>query len=148
MELQNAFSNYSLQICYFTWTRSTFHSWPLLQIFPKFTTIGVGLWWRKWTKRRIGIIILLFIFIIFLKVGERISDVFVKHFGANYSRFTPSGREDVDVRMLGTGRPFVVQLLNARRTACLNDKQSTNTLAWFKKYFLEKLQFWLYSAKF
>ncbi|KAF7637374.1 hypothetical protein Mgra_00003119 [Meloidogyne graminicola] len=52
-------------------------------------------------------------------VGERISDVFVKHFGATSSRFTPSGREDVDVRMLGKGRPFVVQLLNARKN--LND---------------------------
>lgn len=61
-------------------------------------------------------------------VGERITDVLVKHFGANSSRFTPSGREDVDVRMLGTGRPFVVQLLNARRTSCLNYKNSTEKL--------------------
>jgi len=28
--------------------------------------------------------------------------------------FSASGREDVDVRMLGTGRPFVVELVNAR----------------------------------
>jgi len=30
-------------------------------------------------------------------------------------RFSASGREDVDVRMLGTGRPFVVELVNPRR---------------------------------
>lgn len=27
-----------------------------------------------------------------------------------------SGREDVDVRMLGTGRPFVFELMNPKRT--------------------------------
>ena len=30
-------------------------------------------------------------------------------------RFSASGREDVDVRMLGSGRPFVVELINPRR---------------------------------
>ena len=30
-------------------------------------------------------------------------------------RFSSSGREDVDVRMLGTGRPFVVEFINPRR---------------------------------
>ena len=30
-------------------------------------------------------------------------------------RFSASGREDVDVRMLGTGRPFVVEFINPRR---------------------------------
>jgi len=62
----------------------------------------------------------------------------VKHFGANSSRFTPSGREDVDVRMLGTGRPFVVQLLNARRTSCLNYKNSTEKLVRFFKIIFKK----------
>lgn len=30
-------------------------------------------------------------------------------------RFSASGREDLDVRMLGTGRPFVVEFINPRR---------------------------------
>lgn len=30
------------------------------------------------------------------------------------SRFSSSGREDVDVRTLGTGRPFAVELINPR----------------------------------
>jgi len=30
-------------------------------------------------------------------------------------RFSASGREDVDVRMLGSGRPFVIELINPRR---------------------------------
>lgn len=30
------------------------------------------------------------------------------------TRFASSGREDVDVRMLGTGRPFVIEFVNPR----------------------------------
>lgn len=30
-------------------------------------------------------------------------------------RFSSSGREDVDVRMLGRGRPFFCELINPRR---------------------------------
>lgn len=30
-------------------------------------------------------------------------------------RFASSGREDVDVRMLGKGRPFVCEFINPRR---------------------------------
>lgn len=30
------------------------------------------------------------------------------------SRFSSSGREDIDVRMLGSGRPFAVELVNAK----------------------------------
>lgn len=31
-------------------------------------------------------------------------------------RFSSSGREDIDVRMLGEGRPFVLEIVNPRRT--------------------------------
>ena len=31
-------------------------------------------------------------------------------------KFSSSGREDVDVRCLGRGRPFVVEFLNPRKT--------------------------------
>lgn len=37
-------------------------------------------------------------------------------------KFSSSGREDVDVRMLGRGRPFVFELLNPR-TTCFEAKQ-------------------------
>ena len=40
-----------------------------------------------------------------------------------FEKFTSSGREDVDVRMLGDGRPFVVEILNAR-----HDKVSPSEL--------------------
>lgn len=33
-------------------------------------------------------------------------------------KFLSSGREDVDVRMLGRGRPFAVELLDPHRTQC------------------------------
>ena len=38
-------------------------------------------------------------------------------FWLNFSdaKFSSSGREDVDVRMLGKGRPFLFELLNPRR---------------------------------
>lgn len=35
------------------------------------------------------------------------------------SKFSSSGREDVDVRTLGKGRPFAVELINPRRTQCV-----------------------------
>jgi len=38
-----------------------------------------------------------------------------KEFGAESSRFHGAGREDRDARMLGTGRPFVIELLNPQR---------------------------------
>lgn len=31
-------------------------------------------------------------------------------------RFSSSGREDIDVRMLGEGRPFVLEIVNPHRT--------------------------------
>ena len=38
----------------------------------------------------------------------------LRHIRANEARFSSAGREDVDVRMLGTGRPFIVELVNPR----------------------------------
>ena len=35
-------------------------------------------------------------------------------FQADEHKFVPGGREDIDVRMLGTGRPFVLELLNPK----------------------------------
>ena len=35
-------------------------------------------------------------------------------FRAEAAKFAAAGREDRDVRMLGTGRPFVMHLLDAR----------------------------------
>ncbi|XP_052769786.1 tRNA pseudouridine synthase Pus10-like isoform X2 [Mya arenaria] len=37
-----------------------------------------------------------------------------KHFRPDEQKFSSSGREDVDVRMLGNGRPFVLELINPR----------------------------------
>uniref|UniRef100_A0A8R1HM87 tRNA pseudouridine(55) synthase n=1 Tax=Caenorhabditis japonica TaxID=281687 RepID=A0A8R1HM87_CAEJA len=49
-------------------------------------------------------------------VSEKVCDILKKTFEASDSRFVTSGREDIDVRMLGTGRPFVVELRNCRKT--------------------------------
>jgi tRNA pseudouridine(54/55) synthase len=37
-------------------------------------------------------------------------------------RFTSSGREDIDVRMLGRGRPFIVEVVNPHYTRFSKDK--------------------------
>jgi len=49
-------------------------------------------------------------------VEEIIYEPLKKHTLVNEFRFSSSGREDIDVRMLGRGRPFAVELVNPRRT--------------------------------
>ena len=48
-------------------------------------------------------------------VEEIVADPFLKATGATGSRFHGMGREDIDARMLGRGRPFVLELLQPRR---------------------------------
>ncbi|KAI6660444.1 hypothetical protein LOD99_14030 [Oopsacas minuta] len=50
-------------------------------------------------------------------VEDIISTPVMKIFTPSEIRFTASGREDIDVRMLGTGRPFLLELLNPKRTS-------------------------------
>lgn len=47
-------------------------------------------------------------------VQELIAWVVGKAFGTRKNKFHGSGREDVDVRMLGDGRPFVLELINPK----------------------------------
>jgi tRNA pseudouridine synthase 10 len=49
-------------------------------------------------------------------VQELITWVLAKAAGTRKSKFHGAGREDVDVRMLGTGRPFVIELEDVRIT--------------------------------
>ncbi|KAH9067346.1 hypothetical protein Ae201684P_021505 [Aphanomyces euteiches] len=44
-------------------------------------------------------------------VEEAIGDIVLPHFHAKSFKFHTAGREDVDVRMLGNGRPFILELL-------------------------------------
>uniref|UniRef100_A0A915EJN9 tRNA pseudouridine(55) synthase n=1 Tax=Ditylenchus dipsaci TaxID=166011 RepID=A0A915EJN9_9BILA len=53
-------------------------------------------------------------------VSEKIGLIMMKTFRADGYRFIASGREDIDVRMLGIGRPFAIQLINARSVVPLN----------------------------
>lgn len=43
--------------------------------------------------------------------------------GDNY-KFHAAGREDIDVRMLGSGRPFLIEIHNARHVPCEEDLKS------------------------
>uniref|UniRef100_A0A8C3NNT6 tRNA pseudouridine synthase Pus10 n=1 Tax=Cyanoderma ruficeps TaxID=181631 RepID=A0A8C3NNT6_9PASS len=48
-------------------------------------------------------------------VEELISEHLMAQFKADSFNFSSSGREDVDVRTLGNGRPFAIELVNPRR---------------------------------
>lgn len=47
-------------------------------------------------------------------VQEIIADIVFPHFKADSYKFHAAGREDIDVRMLGNGRPFMLEFSNAR----------------------------------
>lgn len=49
-----------------------------------------------------------------------------EHFRVSSHKFASAGREDADVLMLGTGRPFYFELVNARNTACTSQKDLTS----------------------
>jgi len=49
-------------------------------------------------------------------VQELIGWVAAKAFGTRKNKFHGAGREDVDVRMLGRGRPFVLEMVNPKLT--------------------------------
>ena len=50
-------------------------------------------------------------------VQELICDHLTRFTRSSDVKFSSSGREDCDVRMLGNGRPFLVELINPRKTA-------------------------------
>lgn len=49
-------------------------------------------------------------------VEEKICDLLTAKVRCDDHKFASAGREDVDVRMLGSGRPFLVELINPRIT--------------------------------
>ena len=48
-------------------------------------------------------------------IQELICDQLLRVIRATELRFSASGREDVDVRMLGSGRPFLIEIINPRK---------------------------------
>lgn len=66
-------------------------------------------------------------------VQEHICQVLLQRFKPTDHKFSSSGREDVDVRMLGLGRPFVIEIINPHRTKFSEEdmeqiQQETNSL--------------------
>lgn len=57
-------------------------------------------------------------------VEEIICDVAVKPFKCTGYKFHTAGREDVDVRMLGAGRPFVIEMEDVRRPLVSSEELS------------------------
>jgi len=49
-----------------------------------------------------------------MSIEEFISPEFIEASKATDSKFHGAGREDIDVRMLGTGRPFIIELKNPK----------------------------------
>ncbi|KDO35186.1 hypothetical protein SPRG_00032 [Saprolegnia parasitica CBS 223.65] len=58
-------------------------------------------------------------------VEEAIGDIISPVFGAKSYKFHTAGREDVDVRMLGNGRPFILELLDAKVATLPADMYAT-----------------------
>lgn len=48
-------------------------------------------------------------------VQEFIGDILIKLYRADDCKFLSAGREDIDVRMLGRGRPWAMEMINPRR---------------------------------
>lgn len=96
------------------------HRRPLLQIFATVTPVAVdGREQGDEESGRFGLYSIQFaqstqVIFTHLQVSEKLNDAIRDHFRADSATFISSGREDIDVRMLGTGRPFAVQLVNAR----------------------------------
>ena len=78
-------------------------------------------------------------------VEELISPEFLKETKADGSKFHGAGREDIDVRMLGNGRPFVLELRNPKiRTLDLKKIQNKVNKSNKKKIKISDLK---YSSK-
>ena len=58
-------------------------------------------------------------------VEELLSETVIKHAKGTGAKFHGAGREDIDVRMLGTGRPFVLEIVEPRIRKLDLDKIST-----------------------
>uniref|UniRef100_A0A0M3HXN1 tRNA pseudouridine(55) synthase n=1 Tax=Ascaris lumbricoides TaxID=6252 RepID=A0A0M3HXN1_ASCLU len=61
-------------------------------------------------------------------VCEKIASPFIRVAKCDSTRFIASGREDIDVRMLGSGRPFALQLINPHLTAPFGGEQLGESL--------------------
>ncbi|KAI6172120.1 DNA topoisomerase [Aphelenchoides besseyi] len=66
-------------------------------------------------------------------VSEKIAKIMQTFCEASDTRFVASGREDVDVKMLGSGRPFAVQIINARKVDSLKGERLPETLKYLRE---------------
>ena len=48
--------------------------------------------------------------------------------------YNKTGREDIDVRMLGKGRPFVLELINSKKHTSVDLKQIEEKINKLSKY--------------
>lgn len=61
-----------------------------------------------------------------VSVEELVAEPISSAFGALQFKFVASGREDIDVRMLGTGRPFVVELIRPQTLTALTTNRQVS----------------------
>ncbi|KAG0241393.1 putative tRNA pseudouridine synthase Pus10 [Actinomortierella wolfii] len=60
-----------------------------------------------------------------LSVSETVAEPVKKAFRADDYKFVTAGREDANVRMLGSGRPFYIELINPHTTSLPEDMYSS-----------------------
>jgi len=65
-------------------------------------------------------------------VSEKITTILKYFCRASSTRFISCGREDIDVRMLGNGRPFAVQLLDAKSVQWLRGEKMAENLKYLQ----------------
>eukprot|EP00939_MAST-03C_sp_MAST-3C-sp1_P003677 g3677.t1 len=97
------------------WTRATFDvERGSVYVYGRYNKYLRGLSQTPWFigKKRMGE----------SSLEEEITKVVVPHFGQGaVCTFQSGGREDIDVRMLGNGRPFLLDIKNAPRIECSHD---------------------------
>ncbi|EAR99612.2 tRNA pseudouridine synthase Pus10, putative (macronuclear) [Tetrahymena thermophila SB210] len=59
-------------------------------------------------------------------IQEEIANDILPNFKCDDYKFSTGGREDIDVRMLGNGRPFVIEIQNPRRVHSVSDEDLKN----------------------
>ena len=67
-------------------------------------------------------------------VEEKIKNIILKKYEAEDLKFSAGGREDRDVRMLGCGRPFMLEIINPKKNMEKNIKQIEQDINSNSKY--------------
>lgn len=75
-------------------------------------------------------------------IEEIMGDCLKKELGATEFVFTSSGREDIDVKCLGKGRPFTLEFMEPKRTIFTRDELKNFQKVFFLNLFIYFFNFY------